>query len=147
MALGDHPPAWTRPFRRLLTPFLTKEEKGRLHELILEAEKKTTGEIHLRVIPHSRGKDMISLAEQVFRELDLDESERRGRVLILVSHLDHRFVVWGDRDIHLKAGKPAWERASRILQDYFSKRDYFEGIAACVREIGAELARHFPNRA
>jgi uncharacterized membrane protein len=66
--------------------------------------------------------------------------------LILVTHLDHKFAIWGDEGIHAKAGQPLWDRAAKALTEHFKARRYPEGIEACVREVGKELARHFPKK-
>ena len=126
-------------------PFLTKEEKSHIAKIIAQAEAQTTGEIHVHIMGRARGRDMLSLAPQKFKELGLDKTLRRNGVLILISDLDHRFVIWGDEGIHAKAGQPLWENAKKTLISYFSDRRYTQGIEACVREVGRELAAHFPK--
>ena len=39
-----------------------------------------------------------------------------------------------------------WEGARRTLLSHFGDRRYAEGILACVREVGRELARCFPKK-
>jgi uncharacterized membrane protein len=75
----------------------------------------------------------------------MQKTAGRNGVLILVSHLDHRFAIWGDEGIHAKAGQPLWEQARKVLLEDFAQRRYAEGIEACVREVGRELASHFPK--
>ena len=146
MAAGKHPAAWSRFFRRMWRPFLDKEEKRRIAGIIAEMETRTTGEIHVHVVGRCRGNDILELAKKKFLELGLDKTAGRTGVLILISHLDHRFAVWGDEGIHAKAGSPLWERAKKTLLDHFAERRYAEGIEACVREAGRELAAHFPKK-
>jgi len=46
---------------------------------------------------------------------------------------------------HAKAGEALWERAQQALLKDFAERRYADGIEACVREVGRELATHFPK--
>ena len=139
-----HPPAWSRYFRRLIRPFLTREEKDRIAAAIRDAERRTTGEIHVHVVERSKG-DILDLARRKFAELGLDKTEGRNGVLILVAHLDHRFAIWGDSAVHAKAGDELWSRARGALLERFAARRYAEGLAACVEEVGRALALHFPK--
>ncbi len=145
MADGRHPSAWTRAWRRVFRPFLSQDEKDRIARAIAQMELRTTGEIHVHVIGRTRGHDPLQLARGFFEKLGLHKTDGRNGVLILVSHLDHRFAIWGDEGIHAKAGEPLWERAKKILLEDFARRRYAQGIEACVREVGRELASHFPK--
>lgn len=145
MAAGKHPPAWSRFLRRLWRPFLTAEEKARIARAIAEAESRTTGEIRVHVSGRLRGADPLEAAAAKFAALGLHKTRGRNGVLILISDLDHRFAIWGDAGIHGKAGAPLWEKAKETLRSHFAQRRYAEGIEACVREVGRELALHFPK--
>ena len=142
---NPHPSAWSRPLRRLWRPFLNVVEKKRIAAAINEAESHTTGTIHVEIISSSGGRDMLELAQIKFRVLELKKTRDRNAVLILISHLDHRFAIWGDEGIHSQAGHPLWEKAQRTLLEHFRARRYPEGIIACVQELGRELARHYPR--
>ena len=108
-------------------------------------ERRTTGEIHVHLVGRAGSGDMLKLAEKLFFDLGLDKTDGRNAVLILISHLDHRFAIWGDKGIHAKAGEKLWAKASEILLEHFRERRYPEGVEACVRAVGAELAVHFPK--
>jgi uncharacterized membrane protein len=125
---------------------LTREEKARIADAITEMESRTTGEIHVHVTAGPGKGDILKLAELKFLELGLDKTDERNGVLILVSHLEHRFAIWGDKAIHARAGQPLWERARQVLLDDFARRRYAQGIEACVREVGRELQILFPKR-
>ena len=142
MAAGNHPPAWSRLARRLFRPFLTREEKRRIASAIAEAENRTSGSIHVHVIARMGRREPLELAKEAFQ--GLPRTGGHG-VLILISHLDHRFAIWGDEGVHSKSGQHLWDRAAQALRAPFAERRYAEGIEACVREVGLELARHFPK--
>jgi uncharacterized membrane protein len=143
VAAGRKPSVWTRPWRRVFRPFLNPDEKARIAKAIADMERGTTGEIHVHVIGRTRGHDPLELARHLFHKLGLHQTDGRNGVLILVSHLDHRFAIWGDEGVHAKAGQPLWERAKKVLLEEFSRRRYAAGIEACVREVGRELASQF----
>ena len=133
--------------RRLFSPFLTRGEKKRIAAAIAEAERRTAGSIQVHVIGRMGKRDPLELAEKTFHALGLHKTPGRNGVLILISHLDHRFAIWGDEGIHSKSGQHLWDRAAQTLRAHFAERRYAEGIEACVRDIGQELARHFPKPA
>ena len=88
---------------------------------------------------------ILVLAQRKFTEPGLHKTDELNGVLILVSHLDHQFAIWGDEALHTKAGQLLWEYAKEVLIAHFAERQYAEGIEACVREIGKELTLHFPK--
>ncbi len=135
-----HPPAWTRALRRFFRPFLSRAERRRLAAAILEAEKTTTAKIHVAVVARLGGQDPLAVARARFARHRLKHA-----VLILVSHLDHRFALYGDESVHSKAGQAAWDAAAAALGEDLKARRYAEGLEGCVRRLGAELSRHFPK--
>jgi uncharacterized membrane protein len=126
-------------------PFLTGSEKKRISEAIAKAEATTTGKIHVHILARSGHEDVVALARGIFHKLGLQKTAHRNGVLILVSHLDHRFAIYGDEGIHDKASQHLWDRAAKTLKEHFAARRYPEGIEACVAEVAAELAKHFPK--
>jgi uncharacterized membrane protein len=142
---SPHPPAWTRFFRRLFQPFLSHTEKSRIASVIEDIDKKTSAEIHVHIVYWMGRRDPLKLAQKVFLNLKLHETKSQNGVLILVSHLDHRFVIWGDRAVHEALGDALWQKASQTLIQHFKARHYAEGIIACAQELGQELEKHFPR--
>lgn len=138
-------PAWLRQYHRFWRPLLSRAEKARIVAAIAEEERLTTGEIHVHIAALGGGRDMLAFARRKFLRLGLDRTAQRNAVLILVSHWSHRYAIWGDEGLHAKAGPALWERARETLAAHFAAQRYAEGIEACVRAVGAELARHFPR--
>ena len=89
--------------------------------------------------------DVVERAHREFVRLELDRAPGRNGVLILIAHLDHEFAIWGDEGIARVTDATRWEPAMRVLLTRFAQRRYADGIAACVDEVGALLARHFPR--
>lgn len=123
-------------------PFLDEDEKRRIARAISEVESRTSGSIRVEILGRSRDRDLLELARLHFRKHPTPNGQG---ILILVSHLDHRFAIWGEEGIHSKAGHPLWERAARLLTEHFARRRYAEGLESCVRELGRELETHYPK--
>lgn len=128
----------------LWRPFLSAADKARIVAAIDEAERRTTGEIHVHVVARTGARDVLAYARSKFHRLGLDRHAGNS-VLILVAHLDREFAIWGGEGLHAKSGEELWQRASEALAAQFAAGRYVDGIEACVREVGAELARHFPR--
>lgn len=139
--------ALTRPIRRLFRPFLTEGELGAVADAIAAAEKGTTGEIRVHVVGALGGLDPLEAAKRAFASLGMEKTRARNGVIVLVSHLDHRFAIWGDEGIHAKAGQQLWDRAARALESGLRAGRPAGALEACVREVGAALALHFPRGA
>lgn len=137
--------AWLRPVQKLFKPLLTKQDKSRIAMVIEEMESQTTGEIRVHLILRAGRQDVLELAKRKFYELGLQKTAGRNGVIILVSNLDQKFAIWGDEGIHVKAGQILWDRAKKALLDHFVEGRYGDGIEACVREVGKELAVYFPK--
>ena len=144
MATGKHSSPWTRVLRRYFRPFLDDAQKKAIAKVIADVERRTTGEIHVHLMGKA-GPDILIAAKEMFEKLELHKTSGRNGVLILISHLDHRFAIWGDGAVHAAGGHTLWKRALAALHQDFKERRYPEGITACVREVGVELARHFPR--
>jgi uncharacterized membrane protein YgcG len=126
-------------------PFLKRGEREKISAVIGEAERLTTGEIHVHILNWAPDGDLLHEARRVFHGLGMHQTKHRNAVLILVSHSDRRFAIWGDEGMHSKAGQPLWDSAKETLAKHFKERKYAAGIEACVREVGRELAKHFPK--
>jgi uncharacterized membrane protein YgcG len=142
---GAHLRALARGFRRIWGPFLTREEKARIVAAGAEQNSRATGKIHVLVVAHAGEMDILTLARRRFISLGLHKNSERNDVLILISWSDRRFAIWGDEAIHASVGQPLWERATETLTAHFASERYADGIVACVRDIGTELAKHFPR--
>ena len=143
---NKHMPAWAHRVRRLWKPFLTRAEKARIVAAIAEQEERTTGEIRVDVVTYSgTKKDILVLAKRRFVMQGLHKTPDRNGVLVLISRIDRRFAIWGDDALQSRAGHPLWDRARDVLAEHLAAGRTADGIVACVRELGDELARHFPR--
>jgi len=124
---------------------LNKEEQEKVVAAIQEAEKNTTGE--LRVFMESRCAyvDAMERAKEVFAELGMTETERRNAVLVYMAYDDHQFAILGDKEIYEQAGGAEfWKHAAHIFREHLRNGEMAQGFVACINELGAALAKHFP---
>lgn len=138
---------WRRLADAYGRPFLTREEKARIAAVVAEQERRTVARIHVYVKAHTGGADFLAFAQRRFGLLGLHRAGKGGNVMILVSALDRRFAIWGGEELHAKAGQDLWDQARDILAEHLAAGRNREGIEACVRAVGEELARHFPRTA
>jgi uncharacterized membrane protein len=136
---------WAGAMRHIFKPLLDKKQRTHISKVIAEVEKGTTGEIHVHMTGLAPKGDILDEARRTFHRLKMHETKHRNAVLVLVSPADRRFAIFGDEGIHSKAGQPLWDSAKAALSKYFKEGRYAEGVEACVRNIGKELAAHFPK--
>jgi len=115
----------------------------RIRETILEAEKRTSGEVRVSVAPFFWGR-VRPVAERAFRRLGMENTRLRNGILFFIVPARKRFVVLGDEGIHAKVGQDFWEGIAAVLAEHFRKGEFTEGLIAGIRAAADSLAVHFP---
>ena len=87
-------------FRRHQKDFLARLDLAALEAAIREAERATTGEIRVAVLPRLRGGLEKAVKHAAVR-LGMTRTKERNGVLILVDPARRTFLVWGDTAIHV----------------------------------------------
>lgn len=123
--------------------FLTHEEEEAIVDAIKIAEKNTSGEIRVHIEAHT-DEDHFKHATKIFHELGMDQTELRNGVLIYIAVIDHQFVILGDEGINNVVPKDFWNTTKDVMQDYFKKGNFKQGIVEGVLRAGQELKVHFP---
>ncbi len=126
--------------------FFSEEEKKRILRVIREAEKKTSGEIRVFMERKTR-EEATARARKVFKKIGMTKTKKRNGVLIYFSLATHDFAILGDQGIHHKVGEAFWQKIVADCTRYFYRDDFAGGLEVAIREIGTELARHFPREA
>jgi uncharacterized membrane protein len=116
----------------------------RVAAAILEAEKKTSGEIRVLVARHKTG-DPVAAAQRHFDRLGLARGGRPPAVLILVAPRSRNFAVIGGRSVHEKCGDAFWTELAAAMSGYFKRGDFTAGLVHGIDRAGALLAAHFPR--
>jgi len=130
-------------FRRHQKEFLARLDVGALETAIRAAERETTGEIRVAVLPRLRGgleKAVVHAAER----LGMTRTKERNGVLILVDPAHRTFLVWGDTAIHERVGENFWKEVAAAIETRFRAGDFTGGLVHGIEAAGRELAAHFP---
>jgi len=123
--------------------FLARLDRARLEEAIREAERSTTGQVRVIVLPRVRG-NLATVAELTAERLHMRATPDRNGVLILVVPGRREFHVWGDVGVHEKVGDDFWKRIAGQISEQFQRGDFTAGLLAGIDEIGRQLTAHFP---
>ncbi|MDV7138261.1 TPM domain-containing protein [Maribacter sp. TH_r10] len=122
---------------------LTAEEEQEIIQAIVDAEKKTSGEI--RVHLESRTKiDLLDRAKEVFHLLKMDNTKEENGVLIYVAVNDKKFAIYGDRGINNAVPEDFWKSTKDIIEAHFKNGRFKEGLIEGITKAGKELEVHFP---
>ncbi len=100
------------------------------------------------VVPRAVQKQIVSdRVKQLFIERGITETRDRSGVLILLSALERRVEILGDRGIHEHLGDAAWQAMVKELTRAISSGKAADGLAKIIERLGRELSSKFPVRA
>jgi uncharacterized membrane protein len=85
-------------------------------------------------------------AIDVFSRLRVWDTQHRNGILIYLLLADRDVEIVADRGIHARV-QAGWEDICRGMEARFRRGELEAGVIQGVREVGAELARHYPRRA
>lgn len=123
--------------------FLSKEDEAAIVAAIQEAEKNTSGEIRVHIEAHTE-EEHYEHALHIFEHLEMHKTALRNGVLIYIAVDDHQFVILGDEGINNVVPDTFWNDTKDLMQDYFRKGQFKEGLVAGILKAGQELKAHFP---
>lgn len=123
-----------------------KIDHGRIVAAIAQAERKTTGKIHVLVARH-RTNDPVAAAQRHFKRMGLAGTPDRNAVLIFVAPRSRRFAVIGDQGVHARCGDEFWRELTAAMEGYFKRGEFTDGLAHGIERAGTLLAAHFPREA
>ena len=123
--------------------FFSKAEQAQIVAAIQSAEKATSGEIRLHVEPKTDLAPM-DRAKIVFDNLGMGNTELKNAVLLYLSFKDRKFAIIGDSGIHEKVGDDFWQAEKDLLKNYFSKKEFANGLSLAIEHVGEKLKAFFP---
>lgn len=124
--------------------FFTEVQKEAIRNSITNAETKTSGEIRVH-IEEICTENAIVHAERIFAKLKMHETKQRNGVLFYLAIDSRVFAIYGDKGIHEKVTAQFWDAASAVMEQYFKKGEFTEGLIAGITVAGEQLAEHFPR--
>ncbi|CAN5867316.1 TPM domain-containing protein [soil metagenome] len=123
--------------------FFSETQKSSIRKAIIDAEQKTSGEIRVH-IEEKCSDNAVKRAEEVFGKLKMHETKGRNGVLFYLAIDSRVFAIFGDKGIHEKVTAQFWDAASAVMEQYFKKEEFTEGLVAGINMAGEQLAIHFP---
>lgn len=89
---------------------------------------------------------VASRALQLFAERRVYETRDRTGILLLISELEHRVVILGDRGIHERVGDTGWQHQVAHLIQRIRDGKPADGVLEVIAELRQQLEMHFPPR-
>ena len=126
--------------------FFSRKEKKQILAAVQAAEKNTSGEIRVHLEYITRGP-VYGHAQKVFQRIGMTKTAHRNGVLIFLATGNKKFAVLGDVGINEKVPEGFWNDVVGIMQEYFKRNKFAEGISEAILRIGEKLKKYFPHQA
>jgi uncharacterized membrane protein len=123
--------------------FLTKAEEQEIVDAIGKAEKNTSGEIRVH-IEKENNIAPLDRAMEVFRNLNMENTEERNGVIIYVAVKSKQFAIYGDKGINEKVGLDFWDCTKDAMANQFKNGNFKQGLIDGILRAGEQLKTHFP---
>ena len=123
--------------------FFNKEEEARIVAAIREAELASSGEIRVHVEVGAK-QPALQVAQRIFGELKMHETQDRNGVLILLAVDRREFAILGDEGINKVVPEDFWDTERDLMSTHFRKGDFATGIELAIQQIGVKLRKFFP---
>ena len=121
----------------------SKEERKRIIDAIVTAEKETSGEIQVQLENHCKG-EVLDRAAQVFKTLQMHKTAQRNGVLFYLAVEDHKFAILGDAGINQLVPDHFWDDIKDEMLVHFKTRQFTEGLCIGIGMAAEQLKTHFP---
>ncbi len=127
----------------LTEDFLIQAEEQKVVEAILTAEKQTSGEIRVHIEEHS-DVEVIKRAQQIFYQLEMQNTSARNGVLFYIGVRDRSFAIIGDSGIDQVVPADFWECTKEVVIQHFKNKKFSQGLQEGVLRAGEQLKHFFP---
>jgi uncharacterized membrane protein len=125
--------------------FLTKAEEQEIVAAIGVAEKNTSGEIRVHIEKENTIAP-LDRAMEVFRHLQMENTQERNGVIIYVAVKSKHFAIYGDEGINEKVGADFWNSTKDVMQNHFKNGNFKQGLIDGILKAGEQLKTHFPHQ-
>lgn len=123
--------------------FLTADEEQEIVDAISATEKITSGEIRVH-LENKCDADPLERARDIFKKLEMGNTEQHNGVLVYVAIDDHKVAVYGGKGIHEHVGQSFWDDVVADMIGHFSEDRFKEGLEGAIHAIGEKLKDRFP---
>jgi uncharacterized membrane protein len=123
--------------------FFTNEDKAKIVEAIIIAEKDTSGEIRVHLENSVEG-DVLDRAAYLFQKLKMHNTDKRNGVLFYLAVKDRKFAIIGDGGINAVTPENFWDGIKDNMLSFFKDEKFTEGLVNGIVMAGKALKEHFP---
>ena len=123
--------------------FFTKDEQNLIKHAIAKAELNTSGEVRVHIDNKCNG-DVLDVAANQFKKLDMHKTELRNGVLFYLSVSNRKFAILGDKGINEKVPANFWDIIRDEMAIHFKQNNFVEGLSKGIAMAGEKLKIHFP---
>lgn len=92
-----------------------------------------------------RARQVREKAELTFYRQRLHELKSKNALLLYISEMERQLVVFHDPRIEFDKMQQLDEELIRVLQGYFKKHDFEQGLLKAIEHLQITLAPHFPK--
>lgn len=124
--------------------FFKPSEENQIITAIQAAENQTSGELRVHIDYKSKG-DVMTEAWKVFKRLGMEKTAARNGVLILIAPDQKQFVIIGDEGINKAVPDDFWAEERNLMQSFFKKGAFCEGVCLVIEQVGKKLQEFFPR--
>jgi uncharacterized membrane protein len=128
----------------LARKFFITEDIEAVTQAIKEAEKETSGEIRVHIEEFCPKKNVLDRAAKIFADLKIHKTELRNGVLIYLAFRDKKFAIIGDKGINRVVEPGFWDTTRDIMQEYFRRSEFTNGLVHAIQQAGIQLKKYFP---
>jgi uncharacterized membrane protein len=86
----------------------------------------------------------MNRAVYIFKKLGMHKTELRNGVLFYLAINDHKFAILGDAGINQVVPDDFWDEIKKSMLDFFSEKQFSEGLSRGIKMAGEQLKKHFP---
>lgn len=121
-------------------------DTARIEQAISQLEQQTSAELRVVVERKAKGNSALARAEQLFDELEMQNTAERNGVLIYLAFKPHYLAVVGDEGIHQKVSEAFWQTVYEAMKSDCQAGNYTQALCQGIEQVGRQLAVHFPRK-
>ncbi|KAE9530414.1 TPM domain-containing protein [Testudinibacter aquarius] len=121
---------------------------------IQQLELQTSAEVRVYIEKNAKLQDLaqstnpiIARAQQIFTQLEMQQTAANNGVLIYVALKQRRCAVIGDSGIHQFVNDDFWQRCCDVITAQAAQGNLTKGIIAALYLLAEKLSLHFPRQA
>lgn len=121
----------------------SEEEKKRIVDAIISAEKNTSGEIRVHIDSKSE-VDVYEKAGILFCDLEMDKTELKNGVLFYMAIDEHKYAIVGDKGINDVTSETFWDEIKDEMKIWLQQDKIAEALERGILMAGEALKKYFP---